>query len=229
MLKALRTAAESYLETTISSAEIVVPFPVDENYLEALRSACSAVSLRMPNSAQPPAGILAARACGMGRRPCLDSPENDPLQLILTVDYSCAALIALVVHEECKVFEYRRVLHDTDLGLNQLHWKPEPTREKLEVSIRKLVRLPMNDGGSGEELKYINNLVLLGESVNDRQLHHVLKNVLGEQYDKLVTAATRNEIGTIDPVFAASKGVAFDCWDRLNFEDNHIQDHDELA
>ena len=65
MLKALQTATESYLEVSISAAEVVVPFPVSDAYLDILRSTCFSFSLHMPMSAQPPAGMLAARACDM--------------------------------------------------------------------------------------------------------------------------------------------------------------------
>lgn len=81
-------------------------------------------------------------------------------------------------------------------------------------------RLPLEDDGNGVELKSISDVVLLGESAGDRRLHDVLKEVLGEQ---LVTAVsdrhgrnTGNNI--IDPLFAASRGVAWDCWGRMNFD-----------
>jgi hypothetical protein len=54
MLKALKTATESYLEASISAAEVTVPFPVSGSYLDSLRSACSSLSLHMPLSAQHP-------------------------------------------------------------------------------------------------------------------------------------------------------------------------------
>ena len=65
MLEAFKTATDSYLEVSISAAEITVPFPVSDSYLDSLRSACSSLSLHMPLYAQPPAGILAARANGI--------------------------------------------------------------------------------------------------------------------------------------------------------------------
>ena len=112
--------------------------------------------------------------------------------------------------------EIRRVLHDTDLGLDQSHGGSESHREKLEASHKEIVSLPMNDGGNGEELEYINNLVLLGESAGDSQHHDVLKKALGEQFGRLVNTANQSESDSINPLYAASRGVAFDCWDRLN-------------
>lgn len=69
MLKALKTAAEAYLETPLSAAEVAFPFPVTEAYRDALRAAMSFLSLEMPMSNQPPAGILATRVHGIGN-PC---------------------------------------------------------------------------------------------------------------------------------------------------------------
>jgi hypothetical protein len=73
------------------------------------------------------------------------------------------------------------------------------------------------------KLKRISNLVLLGESAgNSQQLHDVLKEILGEQYIPLVTTVSESRTSVIDSLFAASNGVAQDCWDRLNFR---VDDH----
>ena len=67
-------------------------------------------------SEQPPAGILATRGHNIGNecnsaaaadRVSKQSQMNDhePAQLILTVDYSDAALTVLLLVEECNVFE----------------------------------------------------------------------------------------------------------------------------
>lgn len=68
MITALKTASGAYLETSVSTAEIVFPFPVIGEFLNELRSACSLLSLDMPLSVQPPAGTLATRAHGVVRR-----------------------------------------------------------------------------------------------------------------------------------------------------------------
>ena len=183
----------------------------------------------MPNSALDPAGVFAARAHDIGNRHCRDgvrelTPGDDPQQLVLTVEYSQSALTALLVHEDCGVFEVRRVRHSTELGLNQLRKGSDPHigLKKMESSLRELVKLPMNDGGNGKELNNINNLVLLGESADNSQLHVVLKKVLGEQFGGFADPARQRVINFIDPLFAASRGVALDCWGRLRFEENGV-------
>lgn len=227
MLKALKTATESYLDSKISNAEVVVPFPASESYLHDLRQAVASVSLHMPMSAQPPTGIIAARAHGMYGK-CFDdldlqghdkSMKNDPEQLILTIDYSRAALTALLVDEECGVFENRRVIHDTRLGLNGLHQLGSITAtDLLETALRNITQLPLDDG-NGAGLKYISNLVIIGESAGDPRLHDTLRRVLSEQLEP-VTTVKSGFSPPIDPVFAASRGVAWDCWDRMNFQVN---------
>ena len=216
MLKALKIAAESYLETSVSTAEVVFPFPISDSYRDTiLRSAYSSVSLHPPWFRLAPAGIFAAKAYGIG-----GNCEDDPEQLILTVDYSRAALTALLVDEECSVFLDRRVLHDTRLGLDGLHDRSEASRSDLERALREITKLPLEDG-NGAGLKRINNLVLLGESAGNSQLHDVLKEVLAEQYIPLVTTASENSKSAIDPLFAASRGVALHCWERVNEDEGH--------
>jgi hypothetical protein len=226
MLKALKTATESYLEASISAAEVTVPFPVSDSYLDSLRSACSSLSLHMPLSAQPPAGILAARANGIAGK-CdtasasevseqsqSQSQADDPAQLILTVGYTRAALTAILVVEECGVFEYRRVLHDTHLGVDGLSGGSDSSYDDLARALRNVISLPLEDG-NGAELKRINNLVLLGESAGDHRLHDVLKEVLGEQFGRLAATVSDGHMGITGPLYAASRGVAQDCWDRI--------------
>jgi len=222
MLKALKTATESFLEASISTAEITVPFPVPDSYLDSLRSACSSLSLHMPLSAQPPAGILAARANGIvGKCDMVSAYEvseqsqaNDPAQLILTISYTRAALTTLLVVEECGVFEYRRVLHDTRLGVDGLSGRSDSSYDDLGRALRNVTSLPLEDG-NGAELKWISNLVLLGESAGDQRLHDVLKAVLGEQFGRLAPTVSEGRMGITDPLYAASRGVAQDCWDRI--------------
>lgn len=231
MLRALKVATESYLESPLSDAEVVVPFPVTNSFLDTLRSACSSLSLSMPLSAQPPAGILAARTHGFGGQ--CDAVEDtdvlepnqqdDPEQLILTIDYSRAAMTAMLVFEECSLFEFRRVLHDTQLGTDGLSGENDPRdlytpRDLLARALRNVTSLPLEDG-NGAGLKRISELVLLGESAGDPLLHDALTEVLSERSYDFSAAAWKRPMGSFDPLFAASRGLALDCWDRLSFHD----------
>ena len=242
MLTALKTASESYLETPLSTAEIVLPYPVSASFLTSLRSACSILSLHMPLSAQPPAGIFAARAHGIGGKCNTETPEplestraeEDPAQLILAVNYSRAALTGLLLVEECGVFKHRRVLHETSLGTDELDNSSRTRiREDLERALRDLTNLPLEDG-NGAGLRQISELVLVGESAGNGRLKETLRELLREQLsphaalqsiimdDEAVNSPrdrkSENRVTStemISPVFAASRGVAQDYWDRI--------------
>jgi hypothetical protein len=222
MLKALKVASESYLERPISAAEVVIPFRITASFHDALLSACFSVPLKLPMSTQPPAGILAARAYGIGIKTCQDTSQDDPDQIILTIDYSRSSLTALVVHEVCSIFETRRELHDTRFGLDGLHGS-EANRGDLERALSELIDLPLADEGLADDMNSISHVVLLGESANDPQLHNVLKKVLGKEYSRMVADASQSRSHLINPVFAASRGVAHDCFNRLDYEENGKQ------
>lgn len=111
-------------------------------------------------------------------------------------------MTAVIADEECGVFEYRRVLHDTTVGSDV----PGLNREKLEEALRGLVRLPLDDGGNGSDLAYINNLVLLGESADDSQLHETLREFVQDQYERVEASFEQRNSGAIDPLSAGSRG-----------------------
>lgn len=215
MLKALKTATESYLEPPLSAAEVVMPFPVPESYLNDLRSAGSSLSLHLHFSAQDPAGILVLHFYDLGRKCRWYGVEvdNDLVPLILTAYYSRAALTALLVTKVCGLLEYERILHDTSLGADRVFGssRSDSTREGLIRALRGLISLPVGHG-NGIGLKRISNLVLMGESASDRRLHDVLKEVLAEQPGDLVTTLSDERRMVIDPLFATSRAAAQNCW-----------------
>ncbi|KAL2005637.1 hypothetical protein VTN00DRAFT_10130 [Thermoascus crustaceus] len=65
-----------------------------------------------------------------------EEDDDDPAQLILKVDYTRAALTALVVFEDCGVFEHRRVLHDTRLDADGLGLSSNSSRDDLARALR---------------------------------------------------------------------------------------------
>jgi hypothetical protein len=125
------------------------------------------------------------RAHGIETRHIRELPEGffgeeDSKQLVLTVEYSQAALTALVLHECSHVFEVLYILYSTEFRLDQLRAGSGTDVKKMETSLRELLRLPMNPGGDGEELRFINNLVLLGKAAGNSRLHDVLKKILDD-------------------------------------------------
>lgn len=152
-------AVAYYVDGSPAEVEIVLPFPVSDDCLDSLHAACYYSFLPRPASAQPAAGILAARAHGIGRRYTVavdrestQDRRGSPAQLVLTVDYSRAALMAMLVVEEDGDFEYRRVLHDTNLGAKSLARMSDPQNGHLAQAFRNLVKVaPGEREGRGLE------------------------------------------------------------------------------
>lgn len=118
MLRSLKTATESYLVDVgfvagLSTANIILPFPLSPTYKDVIRTAATSVSLKAQLAGGHPAGIFAALAHGIthecgpyqlhskeGKEAALKSGDPPP-RLVLTVDYSQAALTAVLFIEEC--------------------------------------------------------------------------------------------------------------------------------
>ncbi|OJJ79054.1 uncharacterized protein ASPGLDRAFT_53095 [Aspergillus glaucus CBS 516.65] len=217
MLELLKSATDFYLGAPVSAAEVAFPFPVPDAYRDFLRSTRPTLSLYMPLSALPSAGILATKSHGLIRY-C--DADFDPEQLILTVEYTRASLTAILVFELCGLAETRHIFHDTHLGADPLWGGSESDHAEFTRVLCDMVTLPLKDGGNGASIDHISDLVLLGDSAGDQILHHAPKKVLGEQQAAhLVTTAIDKHKRPTDPLFVASRGVALDCWDRLNFRE----------
>lgn len=70
----------------------------------------------------------------------------------------------------------------------------------------------------------ISELVLIGESAGDKQLQDVLKEVLKERFDTLLKGVNERRTGVINPLFVASRAVAYDYWAHMDFS----AENDEL-
>jgi hypothetical protein len=119
------------------------------------------------------------------------------------------------------VVEARRVLHDTILGLNSIKRDPAKGFEKIEKALRKLTKLPLQDG-NGAGIKHINNLVLIGESAGGSQLYKILKRVLGDRIRIHGSADDSVTLESVTPLFAGSRGIAMDCLGRLQYKASQV-------
>ncbi|KAI4124203.1 MAG: hypothetical protein LQ338_004932 [Usnochroma carphineum] len=216
MMEALVKATESCLGTSssISGAQIVVPFettlsPVPARLFYILRSVAAALKLHVPRTVYQHAGALAARAYGLGGQCTYGAGSSQ--QLILTIDYSRAALTVVLMEEECLLIEVVQEVHDTGLGTDALSQVPiSHSHASLARALRNITSRPLKDGWPCR-ISDIDEIVLLGESAGDQRLREVLKEVLGEHFVRHVRRAK-----LADPLFAAAKATAQDCLERMN-------------
>lgn len=207
MLKALKTASEAYVEASTSTAQIAIPFPASHAVFDIFHSTLKTLSAHMHSSTASltSTGLLAGLySYGIGPGQCFTSP-SDPSRLFLTVEYTRSALTALVVFEDCCVYDVERVLHETELGADNLSKEPFSTHQvKLEKALSALTRLPLTV--DGETMESFSDVLLLDELAGDPLLRDALKDVLGKhrQSDNLLAAAVDRLKGTIVPVFAGA-------------------------
>jgi hypothetical protein len=214
MLKALKASTESYLEAPVHMAELTLPFRAQENdFQNKLRSACKVVGLRNALSRYPTAGEQAARAYGIVGH----YPEEMP-RLVLTVEYSRAALTMHLWEEDEATYMKLRVLHHTELGAAALQYCHESQKEEekceslLLEAMRPFLKLPVT-GLDPACPQMIAAVALLGESSENHRLSLALKKILREQFEGVLQyPVSQHGSYLIDPVFAASRGIAEASW-----------------
>lgn len=224
MLLALKTAAESYLGVPVPTADLVIPMSISPSGRHILESASSSAGLDRA-AGFPVAGSLAAMANGIGAY--YQHPERcryddvAPSQLVLTVDYSRAALTAILYLEEMCVFDVLRMRHDVNLGaaaLNrcQASTNNEDCYKDLAEALLQIVKMPVEDVESDIPTK-VGSLVLLGEKGTDPRLRQVLQQVLAEQSISIALRKSKHEgSAMVDPTFAAARGIAAASWGNQN-------------
>ena len=218
MLNALKTATESYVGSKVTDAEVVFPFYVPRSFLNALQTASTRISLNMPELSHSPAGLLAARANGMDSK-CY--PHLVPEQYILTMDYSRAALTAMLINEHCGVYEVLQGLHETSFGTDS--WSNE-SWSILVSKLREVIRIPVGHGADAS-LHHISSVILLGESAGERRLRDALKEAWldGAEHDASVISGSSEDVNSgcmVDPLYAAATGLAAHCLEKLNLGEN---------
>lgn len=191
MLNSLKIASESYLETSVSTAEITIPFPISPAFHETLRSAAKSISITIPANRAGSAGRLAARhvyGIGPGKCGCYFPEPDDPTQAFLTVEHTRSALTALLIFEECGVDWEMRVLHETDLDPQN---SSIDRRAKLTTALGDFIEMPVQS--EGVVIKSLSNVVLIGELSEDQLLHDVLNEVLSKQQQSCILVASTDE------------------------------------
>lgn len=110
--------------------------------------------------------------------------------------------------EECNAIEELRTYHNRSLGAGSDI--PEHERHAtMKHALENIVKPPYHESMFNPER--IQGVILLGESTEDTLMRSVLEEVLGNEFE----IDGRQCDTKIDPLFAASRGVAIDClnWD----------------
>jgi hypothetical protein len=163
---------------------------------------------------------------------CLsESSCGDVGRLVLTLDYSRAALTAALYEEENCVFDKLRGRHDIDVGTDALTiCMPQSDDEErcslsLKQALTEIVKMPVEDGnertpywpgvlGAPQLPTEVGAVVLLGEKGDDPVLRKVMREVLAEQDIDLLALNkdVHGERRMVDPSFTAARGMATQTW-----------------
>lgn len=219
MIFALKTSTETALEQNLSAAEIAIPHLPDQRdtitsgIAAALRGA-SLQYFRSPtwNGKYAATHLPLRDNCSSNYDPNDPLVEDDPPQVVLTVEYTQSSLTAVLWEDDCRLFTAMRKLYSEDLGkagLDDCRNGNTQTRDncnrELHDVLQQLTKLPATcEGSSYDQIDWV---VVFGEASDDSNLHEVLQDVLGEGYSGSVLARNSSP-----QTFAASSGVARLAW-----------------
>jgi hypothetical protein len=232
MLKGLKAATETHLETPMTAVSISSPFLIwpRNPFHDNLRTAVESLGLNYKGTRT--ASIAITGIYGLEGQCDLDvfkTPDqkepDDPAKTYLSLDYSRAGISAFLVEDDCGVAEVLRELHNTTLAANV---EFPGKHEDLSRTLKNIMR-PIDErlfgAVSREHPVEISELVMLGESTDDAMLHEVLSEILGTNYTDL--KAGSDERATIhDPLFAGSRAAAMGCLNQLDCELTHEWDEE---
>jgi hypothetical protein len=200
---------------------VSVPFPVgrgrvDSQSLEVrLDAAASVLGLKLSPPTSGPSDIrwadrIAKRAKRSPYTYWTCHPDDEGF--VLAVDFSEAALTATIQVSDCEggddYYNIARVLHSTELGGKEL-FKANDWRERLVAARRSATALPLQ--GVAEDDR-IHMLMLLGDAARDARFQDTLRDVLSDQYDRLILSAKDDGTPAQNPQFFAAASGANRKW-----------------
>jgi hypothetical protein len=231
MLRALKTATETALDTEIDEVYISTPVLVHQPFEDRLKAASSALGFKQPSDSFWAAEALSTSTSSWCS--CVDQPSNVPGdgEVVLVLDHTDAALTATLGVTNICDLDARRVLRSTELGAWRLRnlswWEYDSEAEKelllqqrypmLVDALRRLTAFPLEAefpwredfAGVKEDFAALDRLILLGETANDEKLHAALGEVFGERLEGLLASGGWNGSMTKhDPLYAAAEYVA---------------------
>ena len=210
MLSAMRAAAEAYLQVSLNTTDLAIStkLSVSDPTHNLLNQDLGSLGLRRTLGGFPSALEAAVYASHMSRDHSYISNDDDP-RLILAVDCSRSALTVGLFIDQDDVLDSHRFLQDLSIGADaspfNVPWRRELLIER-RLLLQKVASLPIENVGcipSGE----IQELVVLGDFARDGQLLALLEEVVGTGLVETVRRTAQAD--SIDPIFAAAKGMAF--------------------
>lgn len=222
MLRVLKSATETYLGATVSNATVAMPFPFNrgrgasDSLTVRLEAAAPTLDLELSSLSEAVTEITweEFHARRWKRSPyTYFSCHPDDEGFILGIGFDNAALTTTILVPECydgAMSEWNtRVLHSTELGAREL-FKSDNWRDTLVNALRNVTALPMNHVS---ETDPINMLVLLGDSARDERFRHALKDVLGDQYDRLMATVRDDGTPARDLQYRGAASAAHSNWE----------------
>ena len=211
MLNALKTATESYLQEQMKYVEVVLTFHQSDQFLEDLSSALSELSLKTLRFLRAPSGMW------VWDTQCMPSTvdwADRSAETVTCIDYTKVSLTATTFDEEgdC-VYENHCYTHHSSLGSDVVSADPSNGRERLQSALKQLLQSSSVSQPDAKPVIILKDVLVLGETGNDPVLRQVLDQVLKQAYNSSVLVAALIQP---EPVFAASRAAAWNCWRALN-------------
>nr|OQO22847.1 hypothetical protein B0A51_09437 [Rachicladosporium sp. CCFEE 5018] len=217
MLAALTAAFVAHTGTNNTDVFVTFAAQPQSEFIPVVAAAAARSGVSMPFlGSDSPAGFV-ADAYGLSSDPCysVGAPRvYDPMQLLLIVNYSRAAISAALRSVWCGTDKDLRTMLNTLLGLGD--WSEE-THRSLVADLRHFLR-PVVANWEGHRLNRIERVVLSGESAHDGRLRSVLREVVEDFLKPAVSGTMEFETKLVDPLFAAAIGAAKYAWS-LTHED----------
>jgi len=220
MLRVLKFATEAYLGTEIPNAAISVPFPVGSGRVHSsslevrLNAAASTLKLKLFRPFEAMSFLSSEEIEAKKRAITHFRCHPDDEGFVLGIDFNDAALTATIRVPDCSMnsmsYITRGVLHSIELGARKLS-SVENWHDVLVSALHDLTKLPMSGVTKRDQ---INTLILVGDSARDERLHHGLKDVLGDQYDRLIASVRDDGTPARDPQFLGAASAARHNWDK---------------
>jgi hypothetical protein len=198
MLRALKVASESFLEYDLIEVGLLAPTSIPTSFISALDSAAS--KLKLKNLAVWPASNLVVYTSTADRRRFWYPP---PGVLVLTVEWSHAALTVNFVYEDSLVTDVLQRTFNSSLGTNA--WS-EDGRQQMISTLQDTITSSL-DASTRYSLMDLHAVALFGENGCDPRLRAVVEGTLialGSQV-QLPPAET---CSVVEAVFAASGQAA---------------------